>query len=121
MSNKLVRAIRSFDHYGMKKRGAEFTVSHIHAKQLKDSGLVVIVGETEQDPIQPAGRVLPSSASPAGQASPLTTSSASAPGGSEESSEPEESSETEQDSESEPPAAPPAPPRRPWQVNKKKR
>lgn len=117
MSTKLVRAIKSFDHYGLRKRGEEFPVSHIHAKQLHDKGLVVIVGETDADPIQPAGRVLPSSASPAGQASPLTTSSASTPGDTQD-----EESESEQESET-PPATPAAAPLKPWQarLQKKKR
>ncbi len=110
MSNKLVRALHSFDHYGLRKRGAEFSVSHVLAKQLEKRGLVVIVGESDADPIQPAGRVLPSSASPAGQASPLKTSSESENGALDEESESEESSESEQKQ----------PTLRPWQRKKKR-
>lgn len=111
MSNKLVRAIRSFDHYGMRKRGAEFTVSRVHAEQLRARGLVIIVGESEQHPIQPAGRTLQSSASPVGQASPLTTSNAS------ESGDSDEESESEADSNSEPKA--PREKLKPWQKKKR--
>lgn len=114
MSTKLVRAIRSFDHYGMRKRGTEFPVSHIHAEQLRKRGLVIIVGESDQDPIQPAGRVLPSSASPAGQALTSKTSNTSDAGDLEESSE--ETSESETSSEGTPQRN-----LRPWQKQKKKR
>lgn len=119
MSTKLVRAIKSFDHYGFRKRGAEFPVSSGHAKQLKDKGLVIIVGETDRDPIQPAGRVLLSSASPAGQASPLTTSSSSTTGDSpDEESESEPVSEEVSEVVSEPPAPPPL---KPWQARLQKK
>ena len=74
-----VRALESFEHSAPRRPGDRFHVHPRHAAQLAEKGLVEVLPDPQAVPHQAVGA--PSSASPAAQASPLTTASVSAGGG----------------------------------------
>lgn len=74
----LVEALDSFDHYGPRKRGSQFSVSLPTALDLQGRGLVAIVGARHAHPTPAAGGT--SSASPVARASRKQTATRSKPG-----------------------------------------
>jgi hypothetical protein len=85
---KEVKAVSSFDHYGQRHTGDQWTVSDSHAAALEKKGLVEVVGDgpTDENPSTAAGEK--SSASPADPVSSRSTSRASKRGGRRATTEP---------------------------------
>lgn len=78
----IVTALQSFNHGSIRaNRGDQINILSTHAKALRDKGLVSFNGLPDDPPSQAGGE--PSSASPAAQAAPQTTSNESDAGDSE--------------------------------------
>ena len=74
-----VRALDSFEHNGPRYEGAIFEVSQQHANLLASKHLVEVVDDSAPL-LKEAGEAQPSSASPAGQASPEPIANSQEPG-----------------------------------------